>query len=95
MKFVPTNRHLVVEPILEAKPEEPEVTIVLPTNYTKPESPYILCKVAEVAADSKFYKNITDGDEVVVERRMLNKIEVENAEFYLILDNYVFGRVSR
>ena len=95
MKFVPTNRHLVVEPTIETPAEKPEVTIVLPTNYAKPESPYILCKVVQVASDSKFYKNISDGDEVVVERRMLNKIDVENSEFYLILDNYIFGRIDR
>ena len=95
MNFVPTNRHLVVKPIIQEVKEDPEVTIVLPTNYSKPESPYLLCKVVEVAADSKFHKSIQDEEEIVVERRMLNKIEIDEEEFYLILENYVFGRIKR
>ena len=36
----PFNRHLLVEP-LEEEEEEAESVIVLPTDYEKPQSPYL------------------------------------------------------
>ena len=31
---------------------------------------------------------------IVVERRMLHKVDVEGETFYLVLENYVFGRIK-
>jgi len=93
--FTPFNRHLVVDLIEEEKNEE-ESLVVLPTDYKKPESPYAKAIVIEIAADSKFNDNIKleHNDTVLVERRMLNKVEINNYSFYLILENYVYGRIS-
>jgi len=93
--FTPFNRHLVVDLIEENKKEE-ESLIVLPTDYKKPESPYAKAIVIDVAADSKFSGDIKLelNDTVLVERRMLNKVEINDYSFYLILENYVYGRIS-
>ena len=34
------------------------------------------------------------GQQFLVERRMLQKIELQGNEFYLVLENYVLGRIT-
>ena len=33
--------------------------------------------------------------EVIVERRMLHKVDICNESFYLVLENYIYGRLYR
>ena len=94
MKLEPTNRHILVKPIDKQK-EEQDSIIVLPQDYEKPQSPYKLCEVLDTAGDSKFFGSLKKKDIIVVEQRMLQKIEVEQNEFYLILENYVLGRIKK
>ena len=47
-----------------------------------------------IADDSKFSASLNINDTIVVERRMLNKIEFEGKTSYLVLENYVFGRLQ-
>ena len=93
MNFVPYNRHLVVD-LIEEKQEIEESVIVLPTDYEKPQSPYAKMIVISVARDSKFYNSLEVGDVILVERRMLHKIEIDEFSFYLVLENYIFGRLN-
>ena len=53
-----------------------------------------MCKVIDVAADSKFYNQIKANDTIIVERRMLNKIEFNGKTSYLLLENYIFGSIK-
>ena len=92
MNFIPYNRHLCVKPLEEEQEEELSV-VVLPTDYVKPVSPYLMCEVIDVAGDCNI-KAINNGDNIVVERRMLHKVDVEGETFYLVLENYVFGRLK-
>ena len=95
MTFVPTNRHILVEPIEEKEEAPNDIMIVLPEDYKKPMSPYLACRVLSVADDSKFFDKIKKDDTVAIERRMLHKVELQGGEFYLIQDNYVFGRIGK
>ena len=94
MNFEPTNRHILVNPI-EEKKEEKNSMIVLPDDYKKQESPYLACSVLAVANDSKLAESVRQYDTIIVERRMLEKIEMKGKEFYLVLDNYVMGRFTK
>ena len=91
MKLYPRNRHLVVEPIEEDKEVE-ESAVLLPEGYGTPEPPFLQARVKEVSPDCK--SNFTKGDTVVLERSMLQEVTVEDAEFYLVLENYVYGVLS-
>ena len=93
MKFEPTNRHIQIIPIEEEK-KESDLAIVLPDDYKEPLSPYLLCEVVACAKDSKFRLTGDNTTKIVVERRMLHKIEINNEAIYLILDNYVFGSIK-
>ena len=91
MNFIPYNRHLLVKP-LEEEEEDDQSLVVLPTDYVKPTSIYLTCEVLVVANDCNI-KGIKAGSQIVVERRMLHKVDVEEEPFYLVLENYVFGRL--
>tara|TARA_B100000131_G_scaffold309123_1_gene339209 strand:+ start:842 stop:1096 length:255 start_codon:yes stop_codon:yes gene_type:complete len=80
-----------VEP-LEEEEEETESVIVLPTDYEKPKSQYITAKVLDYAKDCNTI--ISKGSVVVIERRMLHAIEIKGETYYLVLENYIFGRLD-
>ena len=91
--FTPYNRHLVVD-LIEETEEEQESLVVLPTDYKKPTSPFAKAIVIDVADDSKFANALNLNDVVLVERRMLHKVDINEYSFYLILENYVYGRIN-
>ena len=93
MNFKPFNRYLLVTPE-EEQEEEKNMAIVLPTEYKKPKSPYIFCTVQRVSEDSKFHGSIFDGDRILIERRMLNQIDFNGKSLYLVLENYIYGRIN-
>ena len=94
MHFEPYNRHLVVD-VIEDEEKKDASVIVLPSDYEKPMSPYAKAIVIAVAEDSKFYDLLEVNDTLLIERRMLHKIDIDNSSFYLVLENYVFGRINK
>ena len=92
MHFKPFNRHIVVD-IVETKKQEKGL-VVLPTDYKKPESPYIKAVVKECSEDSKFHGVLFANDTVLIERRMLQKVEFDQNSIYLVLENYIYGRLN-
>jgi hypothetical protein len=95
MKFEPKNRHLLVRPIEEqTKRDVGEIEIYMPEGYEKPKSPYLTCKVLDIAPECSLI-GVVVGDEVVIERRMLNKLEIRGETFYLVLENYIYGRTEQ
>lgn len=90
--FTPFNRYLVVY-LVEEKEEENSL-VVLPSNYEKAVSPLAKAIVVEVSEDSKFKNKLNINDTILVERRMLNKVDISEYSFYLILENYIYGRIT-
>ena len=86
----PFNRHVLIKPIKEKKQEQ-QTLVVLPSDYKKPESPYMLAEVLALSGDCSI--NLSSGDKIVFEKRTLQKIEIDNEIYYLILENYIYGRV--
>lgn len=87
----PLNRHLLIKPIEESY-DEPETVIMLPTDYEKPMAPYVVAEVLDFASDCQ--KEHVAGSTVVLERRMLNTLEIRGKTYYLVLENYLFGRLD-
>ena len=86
----PFNRHILVKPITKEE-QKKESLIVLPTDYKKPESPHQLAEVLELSKDCSIELSV--GDKIVFEKRMLNKIQIHDETHYLVLENYVYGRL--
>jgi len=86
----PFNRHVLIKPI-EKEEKKEESLIVLPTDYKKPESPHQLAEVLGLASDCNL--DLAIGDTIVFEKRMLHKIQIDEEIHYLVLENYVYGRI--
>ena len=89
MNFKPMNRHLYVTPIKSE--EEDQSMIILPSDFQKPESPYVICDVLYKAEDCEI--GVNAGDRIIVENRMLHQIFVNGETIYIVLQNYVYGRI--
>ena len=89
--FVPLNRHILVK---REENEEPvnDRSFVLPDDYAKPKEPYEVVEALAAATDCKMIVN--DGDRLVVERSMINTVAVGGSEYYLVLENYVYGAMT-
>ena len=90
MNFIPTNRHLHVQPIHEEEEDQP--MIVLPDDFKKPANPYVICDILAKAEDCEIGVDI--GDRIIVENRMLHQIFANGETIYIVLQNYVYGRIE-
>ena len=88
MNFEPKNRHLLVLPIEEKKTKS---NIILPQDYKAPANPYIVCDILDISGDCTLGLQV--GETIVVERRMLQEIKAMGETNYLVLENYVYGRL--
>ena len=84
------NRHVLVELVEEE--EEQQSLIALPQDYKKTESPYTVVRVLRISDECKLF--LEQGDLVVIERRMLTEIEIKGNKNYLVLENYIYGRLE-
>jgi co-chaperonin GroES (HSP10) len=91
MTFKTYGRYILIE-LVHDEQKESESLVVLPTDYKKPELPYALGTVLGIAKDVKF--DISLGETIIFEKRMLNKIEVFGKMYYLVLENYVYGGIT-
>ena len=85
------NRHVLVE-LVEEEEEEQQSLIALPQGYKKTESPYVVVKVLQISDECKLF--LEQGDLIVIERRMLTEIEIKGNKNYLVLENYIYGRLD-
>ena len=85
------NRHVLVE-LVEEEEEEQQSLIALPQDYKKSESPYTVVKVLQISDECKLF--LEQGDLIVIERRMLTEIEIKGEKNYLVLENYIYGRLD-
>jgi len=94
VKFSPNNRHLWVKPHDDREEENANLKILVPTDYEKPKSPYMTATVLALANDCRI-SLVSEGDNIVIERRMLHNVEIEGKNIYLVLENYVYGRIDK
>ena len=86
--FIPTNRNILVK----VKPKIPEkYSLVLPEDYKRQnESKFEKVECVGWASDVKI--DLIVGDELIIDRKMLDEIVISEEEKYqVILENYVVG----
>ena len=86
----PFNRHVLVK-LIEKEKKDAHSLVVLPTDYKQPESPHQLGVVLDIAKDCSL--PVSAGDTVVFEKRTMQKIEIDGKMHYLVLENYIYGRI--
>ena len=92
MKFTPVGRYLLVEPI-EIATKKKKSEVLLPDSY-KPTgaSRFKMCRVNKIGAECT--RNVRTHTLIVVENSMVEKIEVLENTFYVILETHVIGTVD-
>ena len=90
----PVNRHLTIVPHI--KKNETQAGVLLPDDFKQEEDRYITATVLDVATDcapafQKMRGHSTDSRVVVVERSMVEEIEVADKSYFTVLENYVVG----
>jgi co-chaperonin GroES (HSP10) len=92
MYLHPFNRHLLVELVDEQATQEESSGILLPEDYQKKVEKFAVAEVVEVSEDCSLH--LLEGDFIVVDRAMVDTVDVRGMTFNLILENYVYGRVD-
>ena len=83
--MMPHNRHVIVSPVLN-KEEERTNEILLPDGFTT-EPEYSIVEVVELAQDCKV--DVLPGERIVVLNSMIQKINVENFDLHMVLENHI------
>ncbi len=92
MQFKPFNKHLLILP--QSQEENKESTLfVMPDEYQPPKSPYMICDIIDMSDDCTI--DLEMGDTIVVERTTVQEIEVETEVFYVVKENYIYGRTGK
>ena len=94
----PVNRHLLIVPHVEEN--ETSTGVILPEDYKPEQGTYIEATVVEIAddCDKQFrhlkYDNICDKS-IVVDRTMIQEVNLKDRTHFMILENYVVGVYRR
>jgi co-chaperonin GroES (HSP10) len=86
----PVNRHILVE--YEPPETKKNMDILLPDDYKPPQEDYTLVKVLSVSQDVSF--GCHPGEQILIDKKMLEEIRINHSTYYLILENYVIGVMS-
>lgn len=92
MHLQPFNKHLLVLP-QEQQQDKENPLFVMPDEYQPPKSPYMVCDIIGMSDDCTIDLNL--GDTIVVERTTVQEIQVETEIFYVVKENYVYGRAEQ
>jgi len=90
----PVNRHLLIVPHVQKN--ETNSGVLLPDDYNHEQAQYIEASVIDIAEDcSKQFRHLRydriDNNKIVVDRSMIQEVELKDKTHYLILENYVVG----
>lgn len=99
VRLRPSNRHLLILPHI--KKNETPSGVMLPDGYQPEEDVYVEATVLDIAEDcDKQFNFLKFGrieleKKIVVDRRMIQEVKLQNKTHYLILENYVIGTYRR
>ena len=85
----PINRHLVIVP--HHKERETPSGVLLPDDLKPEESKYIEATVVSTSKDCISSLKSATSSKIVVDRSMIEEVQVLDKTFYVILENYVVG----
>ncbi len=93
----PVNRHLTIVPHFREAKESTDV--LLPDDYKEQESRYIRATVIDVSGDCaddfRQLKYSGEKNEIIVQRSMIEEVDIDDRTHYMILENYVMGIYRR
>ena len=86
----PVNRyvHIVIEDESENKTES---GVVLPDDFKIHDDKFVSAHVVSWADDVRFSERLSSGANVIVDKSMIEEINVDSKLFTVIQDNYIIG----
>ena len=93
MTLEPFNRHLSLKPVASREPEKKESAIIVPEDYVARKK-HDLYEITSVAADCIHLTKDDVGRTIVVDNSMVEKIDINDDVFYLLLENYIYGALD-
>jgi len=86
----PVNRFIQISlPPEEGTPEE--ALVLLPADFTPLENKHTIATVVNWAPDVRFLDILAEGSKVVVDRSMIEEIQVNNELLTVVQDNYIIA----
>ena len=89
MKFVPVNRHILVQ---KQEIQKEEHMVLVPTDYKPRGQEYVKVKV--LRAPKAINISVFPGDELIVREAFIEEVSVGEETIYLVLENHVMGVVK-
>ena len=84
----PVNRYVWIS-LPATSPNTTESGIVLPDDFKPPEEKFTTAVVEAAADDVRF--SLSPGSEILVDKSMVEEVNVDNQLFILVQDNYILG----
>ena len=94
MSFTPVGRYLLIEPIEIKEKKKKGAQVLVPDSYASQNIPrFKMCRVVKVGTECT--PHISANTLAVVDNTMVEKIEVLENTFFIILESHVVGMVER
>lgn len=87
--FKPVNRYVLVE--TQQKQAETASGIVLPESFKPAEERHAIVSVIDWADDVRFKNMLFVDSKIIIDKSMLEEINVDGSKYNVILDNYIIG----
>ena len=89
--FTPVNRHILIE-LPQVVDSTTQSLIVLPEDYKPEEERYVCVHALRTAPDIQVELNVPA--KLIVDRSMIEEINVGGTTYNVILENYVVGIIE-
>ena len=96
----PMNRYVTIVPHFDDKKTDSGSGVLLPDGYKEEESRFIKATVVDIATDCKedlkrMRRSSKTSVTAVVDRTMIETVEVADRKHYVVLENYIVGIYRR
>tara|TARA_Y100000592_G_C5421036_1_gene293210 strand:- start:454 stop:735 length:282 start_codon:yes stop_codon:yes gene_type:complete len=90
VNFKPLNRYIEIEVQPDRQPQT-ESGILLPSDFKIEESRHACVKVKSWDSEVRFANSLSNDSWLIVDKSMIEEVNVRGNTLNLVLDNYVLG----
>ena len=90
MSFKPVNRYIEIEVQPKEQPQT-DTGILLPSDFKVEEARHACVKVKSWDAEVRFSDSLNENSWIVVDKSMIEEVNVRGNTINLVFDNYVLG----
>jgi len=90
VSFKPVNRYIEIEVQPKEQPQT-DTGILLPSDFKVEEARHACVKVKSWDAEVRFSDSLNENSWIVVDKSMIEEVNVRGNTINLVLDNYVLG----